>query len=135
MLTEFYIKWINFQHSDVLYAGFPKTSQELYLHILEMKSTINCNSIFEQLIFTSHAYGILTTNQFPEIPSYPIFMNDEEITINVKTNIKVGRLTEIQIQTLKKYHEQIFEDIVKNVKAFTVYDTLNSYLCVPSKKI
>ncbi|XP_033221777.1 endoribonuclease Dicer isoform X2 [Belonocnema kinseyi] len=129
-------------HAEPLFASFPVENTILFLHILEMKPSYsvphdNRRLVFYNLLKKNSGYGILSTKQFPKIPSFPIFMNVGSLQVQVKVNHLQIRLEREQIKLLKKFHTMLFSDIVKVIKSFMVFDNMNlenSFAVVPVKE-
>ncbi|XP_011494459.1 PREDICTED: endoribonuclease Dicer [Ceratosolen solmsi marchali] len=126
-------------HPEVLYAAFPQTNTYLYLHVIKMKPKYpepneNRNFIFYDLLRSLKTYGILSTKCMPSIPSFPIFMNVGDIEITIKRNIWLKPMKLDEIETLKKFHSLIFDDVLGVIKEFAFFDVKNkdnSFLIVP----
>ena len=63
-------------------------------------------------------------------------MNVGPLQVQVKVNHSTMRLERDKIELLKKFHTTVFNDIVKVIKPFMVFDIANlenSFAVVPSK--
>lgn len=94
--------------------------------------------VFYNLLSNSQTYGILSAKKIPEIPSFPIFMNVGNLQINLKSNNELQFLSKAEIELLQSFHTLVFNQILKVIKQFMIFDTSNtenSFLVVPSKYI
>ncbi|XP_011632113.1 endoribonuclease Dicer isoform X1 [Pogonomyrmex barbatus] len=123
-----------------LHGAYPQSFESLYLHVLNctsMYSTTgydNRRKVFHKLLNDKSSFGILSTKTLPKIPSFPIFMKDGKLNVDVKSNHTTIILDDIDIEVLKKFHFLLFNDIIPVIKSFMVFDNdnlENSFLIVP----
>ncbi|XP_043525578.1 endoribonuclease Dicer [Frieseomelitta varia] len=128
------------QFPSALYGVFPRPQKQVYLHILHATPKFsaphhdNRHLIFYNLLHNNAGFGILSTKQILEIPSFPIFMNLGELNIDVKVNHTTMFLSGNEISLLKSFHTLIFDEIVQVIKLFMVFDNYNldnCFLIVP----
>ena len=123
------------QFPSALYGAFPLPRKITYLHILHATPKYpvphhdNRYLTFYNLLHNSAGFGILSTKQMPQIPSFPIFMRVGELNIDVKVNHAKMILTEEEVIYLKRFHTLIFSDIVSVIKTFMVFDNCNRDNC------
>ncbi|KAI4489336.1 hypothetical protein M0802_011205 [Mischocyttarus mexicanus] len=128
------------QHPEALFRAYPLPSTELYLHILSISPVYsvpqdNRNLTFYNLLNDLAGFGILSTKSIPKIPSFPIFMNVGELSVNTKVDYARLVLTREQIEELKMFHTTIFSKIVSVIKDFMTFDVDNldnCFLIVPT---
>ncbi|XP_070162593.1 endoribonuclease Dicer isoform X3 [Polyergus mexicanus] len=128
------------EHPMTLYSAFPKSLEILHLHILNctptypMTSYDNRRIIFYKLLNDKNGFGILSTKIMPKIPSFPIFMKDGQLDVDVKINYATMMLSETDIESLKRFHFLLFNEILSVIKSFMLFDNdnlENSFLIVP----
>ncbi|KMQ96898.1 endoribonuclease dicer [Lasius niger] len=129
-----------FQHPMALYSAFPKSLELLHLHVLNCTPTYpmmgydNRRIIFYKLLNDKSGFGILSTKSIPKVPSFPIFMKDGELGVDVKLNYATMILSESDIELLRRFHFLLFSEIIPVIKSFMVFDNENlenSFLIVP----
>ncbi|KAF7988127.1 hypothetical protein HCN44_007621 [Aphidius gifuensis] len=119
-------------YPESLWSAYPVPYCNNYLHILEIES-IDTNLNDNYLIKNKIGYAILTNKKFPVLPSFPIDIKDHEFMVNVKINCKLT-LNPNEIKNLFKFHWFIFNDVLKIIKSFMMFDKEhleNSFLVVP----
>ncbi|KOC68324.1 Endoribonuclease dcr-1 [Habropoda laboriosa] len=123
-----------------LYGAFPLPVVTLYLHLLHAKPNYSVSNddnrhlVLYNLLHNDSGFGILSTKQMPEIPSFPIFMRVGELNVDVKINYTTLHLSKEEIGYLKVFHTLIFNEIVPIIKSFMVFDNYNldnCFLIVP----
>ncbi|KAL6436316.1 hypothetical protein ACFW04_004692 [Cataglyphis niger] len=127
------------EHPMALYSAFPKSLEILHLHILNCTPTYpmsydNRRIIFYKLLNDKNGFGILSTKSMPKIPSFPIFMKDGQLDVNVKINYATMMLSKTDIESLKRFHFLLFNEILSIIKSFMLFDNENlenSFLIVP----
>ncbi|XP_071570826.1 endoribonuclease Dicer [Temnothorax nylanderi] len=128
------------EHPLAFYGAYPQPLQPLYLHILDCTSTYPVTSydnrrvVFYNLLNDKNGFGILSTKSLPKIPSFPIFMKDGKLNVDVKSNPTTIMLSGSDIQLLKRFHFLLFNDIIPVIKSFMIFDNddlENSFLIVP----
>ncbi|XP_011871131.1 PREDICTED: endoribonuclease Dicer [Vollenhovia emeryi] len=128
------------KHPLAFDGAYPQPSQPLYLHIFNYTSSYpitgcdNRRIVFYNLLNDKNGFGILSTKSLPKIPSFPIFMKDGKVNIDVKSDYATMILTEDEIALLKKFHFLLFNDIIPVIKSFMIFDNdnhENSFLIVP----
>ncbi|XP_072751991.1 endoribonuclease Dicer [Anoplolepis gracilipes] len=128
------------EHPMALYSAFPKSFETLVLHVLHctptypMMSYDNRRIIFYKLLNDKSSFGILSTKIMPKIPSFPIFMKDGELDVDVQTNYVTMVLSETDIESLKRFHFLLFGEVLSVIKNFMLFDNENlenSFLIVP----
>ncbi|XP_076635506.1 endoribonuclease Dcr-2 [Colletes latitarsis] len=123
------------QFPSALYGACPLPEKLLYLHILHAKPTYsaphfdNRYLVFYDLLSDNAGFGILSTKQMPEIPSFPIFMNVGELNVDVKVNYATMHLSKEQIGFIKVFHTLMFTKVVSVIKPFLVFDNYNRDNC------
>ncbi|EZA61552.1 Endoribonuclease Dicer [Ooceraea biroi] len=128
------------EHPKALYSAFPQSSEQLYLHVLKCTPAYsvmgydNRRVVFYNLLNDKSGFGILSTKRMAEIPSFPIFMKDGKLNVDVKSNHATMTLSENDIKLLKRFHFLLFTDIIPAIKPFMLFDNdnlENSFLIVP----
>ncbi|CAL1687755.1 unnamed protein product [Lasius platythorax] len=128
------------EHPMALYSAFPKSLELLHLHVLNCTPTYpmmgydNRRIIFYKLLNDKSGFGILSTKSIPKVPSFPIFMKDGELGVDVKLNYATMILSESDIELLRRFHFLLFSEIIPVIKSFMVFDNENlenSFLIVP----
>ncbi|XP_015599757.1 endoribonuclease Dicer isoform X2 [Cephus cinctus] len=126
-------------YADALYSAYPIEHKTLYLHVIDAKPTYpvpqdNRRFVLYNLLSDSAGFAILSTKPMPQIPSFPIFMNVGELSVDIKVNHKTMELTADDIRYLDAFHAMIFSQVIPIIKAFMVFDKDNldnSFLVVP----
>ncbi|XP_011693477.1 PREDICTED: endoribonuclease Dicer-like isoform X2 [Wasmannia auropunctata] len=121
------------------YGAYPQPSQPLYLHVFNCTSTFsvadnNRRKVFYDLLNDKSGFGILSTKKLPKIPSFPIFMKDGKLNVDVKSDHATVILSESDIELLKRFHFLLFNEIIPVIKSFMIFDNdnlENSFLIVP----
>ncbi|XP_025264753.1 endoribonuclease Dicer isoform X1 [Camponotus floridanus] len=128
------------EYPMALYSAFPNSSETLHLHTLNctpaysMTSFDNRRIIFYKLLNDKSGFGILSTKSMPKIPSFPIFMKDGQLDVDVNSNYATMTLNNIDIELLKRFHFLLFNEIITVIKSFMLFDNENlenSFLIVP----
>ncbi|XP_020280276.1 endoribonuclease Dicer [Pseudomyrmex gracilis] len=128
------------EYPTVLYGAFPKSSKQLYLHILHCIPTYsvmdydNRRVVFYELLRNKSGFGILSTTKMPLIPTFPLFMKDGNLNVDIKSNHSTMTLSEKEIEMLRKFHFLLFSEIIPVIKCFMIFDNdnlENSFLIVP----
>lgn len=127
------------EYPMALYGAFPKSSEILHLHILNCipkypMSYDNRRITFYKLLNDKSGFGILSTKSLPKMPSFPIFMKDGELNVDIEPNYDTMLLSEADIQSLRGFHFLLFNEIIPVIKSFMVFDNENlenSFLIVP----
>ncbi|XP_036140493.1 endoribonuclease Dicer isoform X2 [Monomorium pharaonis] len=128
------------RHPLAFYSAYPQPAQPLYLHVLNFTSIYptvgydNRRIVFYNLLNDKSSFGILSTKSLPKIPSFPIFMKDGKLNVNLISNYTMIILNESDIQLLKRFHFVLFSNIISVIKSFMVFDNdnfENSFLIVP----
>lgn len=123
------------QFPSALYGAFPCPQTQVYLHILHATPKFsaphhdNRHLVFYNLLHNNAGFGVLSTKQILEIPSFPIFINFGELNIDVKVNHTMMFLSGNEINLLKSFHTLIFDEIVPVIKLFMVFDNYNRDNC------
>ncbi|CAK9806078.1 Endoribonuclease Dicer [Anthophora quadrimaculata] len=128
------------QFPSALHGAFPIPHVTLYLHVLHaipnysIPDYDNRHLVFHNLLNNDSSFGILSTKQMQEIPSFPIFMHVGELNVDVKINYTMLSLSMEEINYAKVFHTLIFNEIVPVIKSFLVFDNYNldnCFLIVP----
>ncbi|CAL7946238.1 unnamed protein product [Xylocopa violacea] len=123
------------QFPSALYAALPLPQKATYLHVLDIKPKYpvphddNRHLVFYNLLHSNASFGIVSSKQMPEIPSFPLFMKVGELNIDVKANYRKISLCEEEIGCIKNFHTLIFSEIVPIIKQFMVFDNHNQDNC------
>ncbi|KAG5314150.1 DICER Endoribonuclease, partial [Acromyrmex insinuator] len=122
------------------YGAYPQPLQLLYLHVFDCTSLYpvtgydNRRVIFYNLLNDKSGFGILSTKRLPKIPSFPIFMKDGELNVDVKSNHATIVLSQNNIELLKRFNFLLFSEIIPVIKSFMIFDNdnlENSFVIVP----
>ncbi|CAH1110958.1 unnamed protein product [Psylliodes chrysocephalus] len=115
----------------------------VYLHIIQLEplfkqqtEDISHSTLFN-MYFSSLCYGLVTQNPLPTICAFPIYVNLGTITVSLKVNESTVTLTDIDLQDIKKFHMNIFGNVINILKSFVAFDTGNEpemMLLVPVNK-
>lgn len=113
------------------------------MHVFELKPQYmrpndndNRQLVFYQMLHKSEEFGILSTKPMPNLPAFPIFLNVGELQVKVVTHRVDPIKDKSEIETLRNFHNNVFDNLLQVVKEFTVADFANqenSFLCVPGK--
>ncbi|CAK9800088.1 Endoribonuclease Dicer [Anthophora plagiata] len=123
------------QFPSALYGAFPIPHVTLYLHVLHATPNYsipdhdNRHLVFYNLLNDNSSFGILSTKQMQEIPSFPIFMHVGEINVDVQINHTTLNLSMEEVNYVKVFHTLIFNKIVPVIKSFLVFDNYNLENC------
>ncbi|EGI69620.1 Endoribonuclease Dcr-1 [Acromyrmex echinatior] len=122
------------------YGAYPQPLRSLYLHVFDCTSLYpvtgydNRRVIFYNLLNDKSGFGILSTKRLPKIPSFPIFMKDGELNVDVKSNHATIVLSQNNIELLKRFNFLLFSEIIPVIKSFMIFDNdnlENSFVIVP----
>ncbi|XP_029037837.2 endoribonuclease Dicer [Osmia bicornis bicornis] len=128
------------QFPSALYGAFPLPGMILYLHVLHVQPKYsvphddNRHLVFYNLLNSAAGFAILSANPMPKTPSFPLFMNADELNVDVKVNYATMTLSEKEIGYLKIFHTLIFSQIIPVIKPFMLFDNYNydnCFLVVP----
>ncbi|XP_025991526.1 endoribonuclease dcr-1 [Solenopsis invicta] len=131
------------EHPLAFYGAYPQPEQSLYLHVINFTSTYpvtSCDNrriVFYNLLNDKSGFGILSTKSLPKIPSFPIFMKDGQLNVNVISDYTTIILNNDDIELLKRFHFLLFTNIISVIKSFMIFDNHNlenSFLIVPLNK-
>ncbi|XP_023029780.1 dicer-2 [Leptinotarsa decemlineata] len=108
--------------------GQIKPYNEHFLHVIELEPNfqvntedINYKTIYD--VYTSPlCYGIITPNPLPTLCSFPIYVTMGTINVTLKVNAYTVTLTQEEIDVIKKFHFQVYDDILKIVQSFLIFD-------------
>jgi endoribonuclease Dicer len=114
----------------------PSTSKNNFLYRISIKPAFDAGAdlglnVFHDLINNENSFGILTTKRIPKLCRMYLFQSFGKITceINALPSIVVIE-NENELQALRKFHINIFHDILKVFRDFLIIDK-SSYLIVP----
>ncbi|KYM95939.1 Endoribonuclease Dicer [Cyphomyrmex costatus] len=128
------------EHPLALYGAYPQSSQLLHLHVFDCTSICPVTSydnrriVFYNLLNDKSGFGILSTKSLPKISSFPIFMKDGKLNVNVKSDHTTMMLSENKIKLLKRFNFLLFSEIIPVIKNFMIFDNdnlENSFVIVP----
>ncbi|KYM88476.1 Endoribonuclease Dicer [Atta colombica] len=129
--------WID---EDAFYGAYPQPLQLLYLHVFDCTSTSpvtgydNRRVVFYNLLNDKSGFGILSTKSLPKIPSFPIFMKDGKLNVDVKSDHATMVLSQNKIELLRRFNFLLFSEIIPVIKSFMIFDNdnlENSFVIVP----
>ncbi|KYN08971.1 Endoribonuclease Dicer [Trachymyrmex cornetzi] len=122
------------------HGAYPQPLQLLYLHVFDCTSICpvmsydNRRIVFYNLLNDKSGFGILSTKSLPKIPSFPIFMKDGKLNVDVKSNHTTMVLNQNKIELLRKFNFLLFSEIIPVIKSFMIFDNdnlENSFVIVP----
>ncbi|XP_018354963.1 PREDICTED: endoribonuclease Dicer [Trachymyrmex septentrionalis] len=122
------------------YGAYPQPLQLLYLHVFDCTSICpvmgydNRRVVFYNLLNDKSGFGILSTKSLPKIPSFPIFMKDGKLNVNVKSDHATMVLSQNEIELLRRFNFLLFNEIIPVIKSFMIFDNdnlENSFVIVP----
>ncbi|GLV37524.1 Dicer-2 [Carabus blaptoides fortunei] len=103
-----------------------------YLHLIKMTpnfpaSTSSTSNLSAELSILSDelGYGLITLNKLPSVCEFPIFVSSGEISIELYTNVAKLYLLHEDILVLRKFNHFIWNDVLKIMKSFLVYDNVD----------
>ncbi|XP_076220926.1 endoribonuclease Dcr-2 isoform X2 [Nomia melanderi] len=123
------------QFPSALYGAYPLPSKPVYLHLLRAKPMYpaphydNRRLVFYNLLSNKAGFGILSSKEMPQIPSFPIFMNVGELQVDVEVNYAKMNLSATEIGNIKIFHSLIFSQVVPVIKPFMIFDNYNLDNC------
>ncbi|KYQ55277.1 Endoribonuclease Dicer [Trachymyrmex zeteki] len=129
--------WID---EDAFCGAYPQPSQLLHLHVFDCTSICpvmgydNRRVVFYNLLNDKSGFGILSTKSLPKIPSFPIFMKDGKLNVNVKSDHATMTLSQNKIELLTRFNFLLFSEIIPVIKSFMIFDNdnlENSFVIVP----
>ncbi|KAG5680087.1 hypothetical protein PVAND_009613 [Polypedilum vanderplanki] len=124
---------------DVLKNCGPSLTKTNYLYTIRIKPDFDTKDdfdlkVFHELIDNENTFGILTTKRIPRICKIPLFQSYGKIVCEIiSPPIAISIENEKELDALRRFHLNIFCDVLKVFKSFLALDK-SSYLIVPLDK-
>ncbi|XP_044009238.1 endoribonuclease Dicer-like [Aphidius gifuensis] len=117
----------------------PQPNSRVFLHVINVKPahsipSLNRHKVFYNYLNNDCCYAILSSKKLLAIPSFPIYMQNGQLNVDIAVNHSELILTSSDIDKLKNFHWIIFNDILDILKKFLVFDNdnlSNNYFIVP----
>jgi endoribonuclease Dicer len=121
---------------DVLKESGPSSDKINYIYCIDIKPEFDASDdlglkVFHELIGSKNTFGILTAKRIPRLCKIPLFQSFGKIMCEINplpTAVSIADNSKLQL--LRRFHVNIFRDILKVFKKFCVIDK-SSYLVVP----
>ncbi|KAK9882155.1 hypothetical protein WA026_019672 [Henosepilachna vigintioctopunctata] len=99
-----------------------------YLHIVNLtplfardKLDIGKQTVYDMYV-SNMCFGILTPNRFPPVFSFPIYVTDGTIMVSIANNVKMVKLTNVELEKIREFHFIVFNDILELLNSFLITD-------------
>lgn len=116
-----------FNNLQIPYAikGPLQPSIPLYLHIINLTPKFSLTDLNTLTMFSMYSsnlrFGLITPKELPKICDFPLYVSAGEINVSLEVNHNLS-LTEENLQLLQSFHYLIFNDVLKILKKFLVFD-------------
>lgn len=105
----------------------PKPNEMTYIHLIRISPNYNCqntnrHTTFYNLLSLSNNFALLTSNKWPKVCEFPMFMNIGEVNIKMEENYAVKRFSQIELNEIFEFHCLLVSTALPNKKRFLVKD-------------
>ncbi|KAJ8969648.1 hypothetical protein NQ314_001650 [Rhamnusium bicolor] len=117
---------LNFLHIIQLEPQFSRQSEDIH------------NSTIYDMYTSPLCFGIITPSSIPVLCDFPIYVSLGTINVSLKVNQKQIIFQEEDIKAMKEFHFLIFNDVLKVLQSFLIFDNSNQaemLLVVPLNKL
>lgn len=116
--------------------------RKIWLHIIELQPQFErreeiTQSTFYDIYTSDFCFGLITPKEVPTICDFPIYVSLGTLNVSLKVNVAEFTLTEDQIKDIKVFNFIVFNDILKFLRTFLMFDNgtnAETMLLVPVNK-
>lgn len=68
-------------------------------------------------------FCLVTAQPFPKLCAFPVYVSAGELKVEIQTNYSTAFHSQEDIDNLKEFHFLVFNDLLKVIKTFLIFDT------------